>query len=251
MRRLLQNETRCASGPALARTKTPSNRLSADSVRGRKVRTSGRGCRRVSPRTSGPRMRKRVAVVSANYGFDFFGGYASLFVIVSSWRVRPCITVARRGVRGKGDLLSCRDCMMVQEPHVLKRARLDHDPGVQEYRFGGETGVEADQRGDRSERVWKVEFYRGSSRFCTRSGRGGSVSTSPSPVGRRRCFTSVRGPRRRCTSVFGFKMRRSTSLKLAPTADDGLFPKETVVLEDDTWPPAGAGAGRGQSADPR
>jgi hypothetical protein len=28
------------------------------------------------------------------------------------------------------------DCMMVQESDVQKRARLDHDPRVQEHRFG-------------------------------------------------------------------------------------------------------------------
>jgi predicted ATPase len=40
-----------------------------------------------------------------------------------------------------------------------------------------------------------------------------------------------------------FQDETQYDLKLAPTADDGLFPKETVVLEDDTWPPQQAREG--------
>ena len=44
-----------------------------------------------------------IAVVSANYGFDFFWCHASLFVMeCRAGGCGPCNTVARRGARGQG-----------------------------------------------------------------------------------------------------------------------------------------------------
>src|SRR5580658_1797949 len=106
---------------------------------------------------------------------------------------------ARRACSG------ARACMMVQESHVPKRARLDHDPRVQEYRFGRKAGTEADQRGDRSERVWKIEFYR---RFCLSAcDRGGAAHGLRN--GSRRCGEGatlrLEKSRWRCTSTSCFK----------------------------------------------
>src|SRR5580700_2670215 len=112
------------------------------------------------------------------------------------------------------------DCMMVQESHVLKGARLDHDPGVQEYRFGGKTGTEADQLCDRLERLWEVKFSRS---VCVsaaiREGRLRDYVTAADGAEKVLHFGS------KTTKEMHFRLSfhggtDEYELKLAPTADD-------------------------------
>src|SRR5580698_8125719 len=75
-------------------------------------------------------------------GLDLPGAKQSIELVdicasamLSSWNSLSSMQTG--GGCSDGGVLPWNDRMMVQESHVLKRARLDHDPGVQEYRFGG------------------------------------------------------------------------------------------------------------------